>query len=89
VVGVVGDVKNAGIDKPTGTEIFLPYLQSVGGGLRTASIIIKGTQNPSRLMPAVRSEINAVDPSLPIASIRTMDEVLQSARSRPRFLRCC
>jgi predicted permease len=87
VVGIVGDVKNAGIDKPTGTEIFLPYRQSgSSGALRNATIVLRATQNPSRLVAAARSEIQAVDSALPIANVRTMDEVLQSARSRPRFL---
>jgi len=87
VVGVVGDVKNAGIDKPTGTEIFVPYLQTENGNmLRNALVVVRGVQDPTRLVAAVRSEINAVDAALPVASIRTMDEVLQAARSRPRFL---
>jgi len=86
VVGVVADVKNAGIDKPTGTEIFIPYLQTGGGALRNATVVLRATQNPTRLVAAARSEIQAVDAALPIASIRTMDEVLQAARSRPRFL---
>ena len=87
MVGVVADVKNAGIDKPTGTEIFIPYLQSgSGGALRNATVVLRATQNPTRLVAAARSEIQAVDAALPIASIRTMDEVLQAARSRPRFL---
>ena len=34
VVGVVGDIKNAGVDQPTGTELFFPYHQTSGQGLR-------------------------------------------------------
>ena len=70
-----------------GLKIFLPYRQSgSSGALRNATIVLRATQNPSRLVAAVRSEIQAVDSALPIANVRTMDEVLQSARSRPRFL---
>ncbi|MEO8128181.1 MAG: ABC transporter permease [Bryobacteraceae bacterium] len=87
VVGVVADVKNAGIDKPTGTEIFIPYLQSgSSGALRNATVVLRATQNPTRLVAAARSEIQSVDAALPISNIRTMEEVLQAARSRPRFL---
>src|SRR3984885_5141026 len=35
---------------------------------------------------AVRAAVRDIDPSLPVAQVRTMDEVLAGARSRPRFL---
>ena len=35
---------------------------------------------------AVRSEIRNLDRALPIANLRTLDEVMNTARSRPRFL---
>ncbi|MGH9453991.1 MAG: ABC transporter permease, partial [Terriglobia bacterium] len=38
VVGVVADVKNAGIDKPAGTELYLPYDQPQGSGTSGVSL---------------------------------------------------
>jgi len=32
IVGVVDDVKNAGLDRPAGTELYLPYRQPAGAG---------------------------------------------------------
>src|SRR5437899_4528940 len=32
VVGMVDDVKNAGLDRPAGTELYLPYRQPAGAG---------------------------------------------------------
>ena len=40
----------------------------------------------SRLAQAARQEIRALDPALPVAAVRTMDDVLSAAQSRPRFL---
>jgi predicted permease len=84
IVGVVGDVKNAGIDKPAGTELYFPYRQSTG--LRNAYVVLKTSGDPNALARAARSEIAAIDASLPVAQVRTMDEVIYTSHSRPRFL---
>jgi putative ABC transport system permease protein len=84
IVGVVEDVKNAGLDKPAGTELFLPSGQ--GNATRTCYLAVRSSRDPRMLISAVRAAIRDIDPSLPLAQVRTMEEVLASARSRPRFL---
>ncbi len=83
VVGVVEDVKNAGLDKPTGTELYMPYQQS--GGIRTAYLLLR-SRDPIRMASAARGVIREMDASLPVAAVRTMDDVMSGAASRPRFL---
>jgi putative ABC transport system permease protein len=85
VVGVVEDVKNAGIDKPTGTELYIPYRQS-GGGLRLVYVALKTRGDPAKMAGPARGVIRDVDSSLPVAAVRTMDEVLSASQARPRFL---
>jgi putative ABC transport system permease protein len=84
IVGVVQDVKNAGLDKPAGTELFLPERQ--GSPRRQVYLAVRTAGDPRSLIAAVRAAVRDVDPSLPLAQVRTMDEVLAGARSRPRFL---
>jgi predicted permease len=86
VVGVVADVKNAGIDKPTGTELFIPYRQAQGFGIRNSYLVVRTKGDPESLVTPVRREVNAIDPSLPVSSVRTMEDVMGAAQSRPRFL---
>jgi len=86
VVGVVEDVKNAGLDKPTATELYIPYLQIAGLGLRTGYVIVRAKGDPARMVGPARGVIHEIDSSLPVAEVRTMDEVLSSAQARPRFL---
>jgi putative ABC transport system permease protein len=86
IIGVVEDVKNAGIDKPTGTEIFLPYTQTQGSGMPRASVFLRTQGNPWPLANAVRSEVRSIDPNIPVADVQTMDDVLAQAESRPKFL---
>src|SRR5262249_39143330 len=86
IVGVVADVKNAGIDKPTGTELYLPFKQPQGGGNAAMYVMLRGKSDSLDFAGAVRRELNELDPTVPISSTRSMDEVLSTAQSRPRFL---
>ncbi|HMJ62463.1 MAG TPA: ABC transporter permease [Bryobacteraceae bacterium] len=85
IVGVAADVKNGGIDKPTGTEIYFPYSQ-VGGGIRSLFLAIKTSGDPQRILPTVRRQVADLDPSLPVAQVRLMEDVIAAANARPRFL---
>jgi predicted permease len=87
VVGVVADVKNAGIDKPTGTEIYLPFRQPQGGGYTGMFVVLRGAPRAKAdLAGEVRRVLRDLDPSLPVSSVRSMEDVLSVAQSRPRFL---
>jgi putative ABC transport system permease protein len=88
VIGVVEDVKNHGLDKPTGTEIYLSRGQTYAQDNRIFYIYIavRSSNNPSTAMNTLRRELRDLDPALPLARIRTMDEVVSAAQSRPRFL---
>ncbi len=86
IIGIVDDVKNAGLDRPTGTELYLPDTQSQGSGNRTMYAVLRSKSDPRSLTSGVREEVRAVDPALPLSQIRLMDDVLSAAQSRPRFL---
>jgi putative ABC transport system permease protein len=87
VVGVVDDVKNAGLDRPAGTELYLPYRQPYGQGLTEMFVVMRAEGGDARALAGeVRQQMNDIDPSLPLADVRLMDEVLSRAQARPRFL---
>jgi putative ABC transport system permease protein len=74
IVGVVGDVKQAGLDLPTQPEFYLPYQQErhtpPGLAIRTAG-------DPTGVLPAIRRAIWAVDREQPVTDVRTVDQVLE------------
>ncbi|MBV9301268.1 MAG: ABC transporter permease [Acidobacteriaceae bacterium] len=87
IVGVIADIKNSGLDKPAGTELFIPYqLLPDRDGLDSPNIVVKTSGNPLAITSEVRRVIASIDPSLPLAKIRTIDDVVAAASSRPRFL---
>jgi putative ABC transport system permease protein len=88
VIGVVADVKNAGLDQATGTELYLPFnqLQGPNNGIRKLYLVLRASGDASNLVRAVRQEVRNLEPRLPLAEVRTMDDVMSTAQSRPRFL---
>jgi predicted permease len=76
IVGVVGDVKQFGLDSE-------PTLDLYYADFYPASIIVRTAGDPQSLIGAVRRAVQSVDPDLPISEVRTMGEVLdESAQSR-------
>ncbi|MGC1618838.1 MAG: ABC transporter permease, partial [Candidatus Acidiferrum sp.] len=89
IVGVVDDVKNAGLDRPAGTELYLPFRQTaaVNEGISSMYAVLRPQGgDPRALAGAVREQLNEMDPTLPLADVRLMEDVLSRAQARPRFL---
>lgn len=87
VVGVVDDVKNAGLERPAGTELYLPFRQPPGAGQTDMYVVLRARGgDPRALAGEVRGQMNDLDPSLPLADVRLMEDVLSRAEARPRFL---
>ena len=84
IVGVVADVKNNGADKPTGTELFFPWRQAAP--VRDVQIVLRTAGAPLSVAATARAAISQLDSTLPITGVRTMEDVVSQARSRPRFL---
>ena len=40
------------------------------------NLIIRGTQDPTRLVSAVRSEVRALDPALPVSNVKTVSQMI-------------
>jgi putative ABC transport system permease protein len=88
VVGVIADVKNRGVDRPTDTALYLPYTQVPAGTglLRAPYIAVRTASAPSAVVGAVRGVLRELDPSLPIAQVLTLDDVVAASEARPRFM---
>jgi putative ABC transport system permease protein len=85
IVGVAADVKNRGIDKPTGTELYFPYSQ-LDNDIRALFLAIKTSGESRNVLSTVRKQVADLDPSLPVAQVRLMEDVIAAANARPRFL---
>jgi putative ABC transport system permease protein len=81
VVGVVRDVRHWGIDAAVNPEMYVSHRQVPFGRL---AFTIATDGEPSALAAAVREGLRVVDPDLPLASVRTMEEVAAQSLARRR-----
>ena len=88
VVGIVADVRHNGITaevKPKFYRAFAQWHRSSGNPMRNMTLILKAKSDPAALVSAVRDKIRRLDSALPIAAIRTMDEVVERSIATPKL----
>jgi predicted permease len=92
VIGVAKDVKQGGVDKKTGTEIYLlvdqvavapPPITNAPG---TMNIVLRTTLPPATLRTQIEGIVREADPSVPIVRLRDMNGVFEESITRPRLL---
>ena len=82
VVGVVGDVLHKGLDAPHTIQVYLPNTQFTDSMVILA---VRTSNEPASIAAAVRAEISALDPQVPISEVATMDDVVSASVANQRF----
>jgi putative ABC transport system permease protein len=72
IVGIVRSIRHRGLDVDPAPEYYLPLAQDPE---REMVLTARSSQDPRSLASAVRREIQSIDPDLPIANIRTLEDV--------------
>jgi putative ABC transport system permease protein len=81
VIGVVGDIRERGLDSDPTYAVYLPYR---GGWPPT--FILHTAGEPAAVVPALQAILSGLDGSLPFTNITTMEEILGSSLGERRFL---
>jgi len=84
IVGVAADVKNGGLTVAADPEFYLPWKPEPEGYFRRGHLLLRTPQNPQALARWVRSEVAAVDPTVPVM-VETMSQRVGKLADRPRF----
>jgi putative ABC transport system permease protein len=82
VVGVVGDVRQVGLETRPRSEMYSHY---AAGGRRQIFLTLKTTADPAPLVPAVRARVLSIDPEQPVSEIRTMEQIIATSLERRSF----
>jgi len=82
IVGVVGDIKSDGFDLASVPCIYVSESQVPPYG---AVVYLRTAGDPGVLGEAIRREVQAVDPAVPVFGIRTMDDVVAKNPAARRF----
>jgi putative ABC transport system permease protein len=72
IVGLVGDMRHNGLDRDPKPEYYLAHNQNPYRGMILA---VRSSQDPRSLTSAIRREISRLDPDLPAANVRTLEQV--------------
>jgi putative ABC transport system permease protein len=82
VVGVVGDVRQYGLEKEPGDEIYLPLFQRPGLG---GTLLLRTSGDPMALQAAARQAVRALDARQPVVRVRSLEQVRHESLASRRL----
>jgi len=86
IIGVVGDVKYSGLDSGPEPTIYVPYNENGWAGWAWSMyLVVRSSGSAAQIVPAIRAELAGMDSTLPLAQVRTMDELLDDSLVQQRF----
>ena len=91
IVGVIGDVRETGLDEPAPEVVYVPLTQQNDELTRLAirllpfSVAVRATGDPGPLTGAISDAIWSVDPDQPISDVRLMSEIVTRSLGPQRF----
>jgi putative ABC transport system permease protein len=82
IVGIVADVKQYGLDRPTTAQTYEPFLQTPFSGM---TLIVRTEGNPTALNAGVRGQVLSIDKDQPVSRSRSLEEVIAESVAKQRF----
>jgi predicted permease len=90
IVGIVADERQNGVTDIVKEKFFIPHSQwpvATNGGdpVRSVFVVARTSGDPMSVAGAIRNEVRQMDASLPVANVRSMNEVVATALATPRL----
>ena len=82
VVGIVGDVKWRDLGEDNLPTIYVPHAQF---SAQSMEVLLRAAVNPLSLLPSVERVVHGLDPELPVARPRALEDIVARSVSKPRF----
>ncbi|HKZ02179.1 MAG TPA: ABC transporter permease, partial [Pyrinomonadaceae bacterium] len=83
IVGIVADIRHAGLDAPTTPEYYVPYQQTSVDDLTV--VARTRSANPNSVAAPLREVFRAMDKEQPVYNIRPMTQLIDESVARRRF----
>jgi putative ABC transport system permease protein len=83
VIGVVEDVRLAGLAEQARSTIYMSYAKATF--FPWMQLAVRSHGDPDALTSAVRGVLRRMDPTLPLGSVRVMEDIVASSTARPRM----
>jgi predicted permease len=84
VVGIVADVRRSGLEQEPEPTLYLPSLQT--STFWTNNMLVRTTGDPREMLPAIRTVVRQIDPTLPLTRVQTLEERLSESTAPRRFM---
>jgi hypothetical protein len=89
IVGVVGDVKDTGLDRDQEFTIYFPLMQApavnLTGMARAMAFVVRTNGDDAGVTRALTRAVRAIDPEMPIVGPRSMTSLLDASLADRRF----
>ena len=82
IVGVSGDVRNGGPGQEAFPEIQVPFWQSPWPNV---TLSVRSSGDPQTVRTGIEAAVRSLDPDLPFADVRTMDQIVRERLAGDRF----
>jgi putative ABC transport system permease protein len=82
IVGVVGDVRAAGLGEKPATALYLSYALDPQ---RQFTIVASSDADPASLQVPIARALRSVDPLMPVKDVKTLEALISGTIARPRF----
>jgi putative ABC transport system permease protein len=81
LVGIVGDVRSTTLNRQSPAL----YMSSGRGVWPLMDVAVRTGGDPQAILPSVRQKLRELDPQLPLATVRTMEEWVSNTAAQPRL----
>ncbi len=89
IVGVIADIRHAGLDQTPRPEVWIPYAQLpegvMTGWLRGLGVALRTGNEPTSLAVPVRSAMRELDGDLPLVNVQTFAELAGESTAERRL----
>lgn len=82
VIGVVGDVRQRGLDRAIKEHLYTPRTLDWGGG----TLVVRTSLPPASVAEACRQEILRLDRNQPVANVRTLEQIVGDSTAERRVM---
>jgi predicted permease len=83
VIGVVRDIRHHGLETAPSPEVYIHYLQNPPV---SPLLVFRTTGSPTGVAAALQAALREIEPTVEIASVRTMDDIRRETMAERRFL---
>jgi predicted permease len=87
VVGIVGDIRTRGLERPSEPQVYLPYRQVEDRGFIgyvPKELVVRTSVTPSSLVDPIRTIVRRIDPEQPVSNVSTLAAIVDG-ETAPRM----